>query len=606
MADYTVDMRDIHFNLYEALDLEGLSRFPRYGEFNRELYDMVLEEARKFAVSVLAPRNGDWDREGCSFADGKVTTPTGMVDAYRQFCEGGWMAPSAPIEAGGQGMPRMMTLAVNDMFCGASPAFLIYPGLTAAAADLIHHFAPDHAELLVPLLNAGTWAGTMCLTEPGAGTAVGDSRTIATPIEKGRTYAVEGSKLFISGGDQDMTDNIIHLVLARTPDAEPGVRGLSLFIVPKFRYDEAGTIGEFNHVVTGNIEHKMGIHGCSTCLLNFGDGGESIGYLVGNEGDGIRVMFHMMNEARNAVGLQSMATSAASYQAALAYAKERVQGVAWDKMKDPNAPRVEIIEHPDVRRNLMLMKAKVEAMRALTYRIAYYDDLAKNSDEAEKYQNFCDLLTPVVKAHNSDTCFEVCTTGIQVLGGYGYCGEYPLEQYARDAKIFSIYEGANGIQALDLMGRKLTKSSGMLFMTFMGEVTDLVDVAKEVGSLGPEVELVQKAQQALVETTMRLGQAGMMGDRLTPVLNATPYLAMFGDTVYGVLLLHQAAIAQKKLDEIVDGGDVDAACESSEAARFYFNKVQTARFFVHELLPAVHARAASIADGHKTVIDVKL
>ena len=606
-GEYNVDMRDIHFNLYEVLDTEGLSKYPAYEELNKELYDMVLEEARKFAVTAMAPKNADWDKEGCTLEDGKVTTPEGLVEVYQQFCEGGWLAPSAPIDLGGQGLPRVLALAVMDMMCGACPAFLIYPGLTVAAADLIHHFVKDDfTEWLVPKMNYGEWAGTMCLTEPGAGTAVGDCATKANPRGDG-TYAVEGAKLFISGGDQDMTENILHLVLAKTPDAEPGVRGLSLFLVPKFRFDAEGNMGEFNHVGTGNIEHKMGIHACSTCLLNFGDGGECVGTMIGNDGDGIRIMFHMMNEARTAVGLQSMAVAAASYQAALAYAKERVQGVSFENMKDANASRVAIIEHPDIRRNLMLMKSKVEAMRALTYRVGYYDELSRLSDDKDKYQNFCDLLTPIVKAHNSDLCFDVASTGIQVLGGYGYCGEYPLEQYARDAKIFSIYEGANGIQALDLMGRKLTKASGMLFMTFMGEMTDLIQEGKAVASLSDETALVEKAQQALVETTMKLGQAGMMGDKLTPVLNATPYLAMFGDTLFGVLLLQQAAIAQQRLDELVvnDGGTVDDLCERSDMARYYFNKVVTARFFIHELLPAVHARAASIGDGDKSAIEVK-
>ena len=608
-GDFSIDMRDIHFNLYEVLDLEGMSSFPKYAEYNRELYDMVLEEARKFAVTALAPANIEWDKIGCKLEDGVVVTPPGLADVYWQFCEGGWVAPSSDIEMGGQGLPRMMTLSVLDMFCGANLAFLIYPGLTVAAADLIQHFCPEElSQLLVPTMLSGQWAGTMCLTEPGAGTAVGDCRTMATPTGDGKTYSIEGTKLFISGGDQDVTENIIHLVLARTPDAPPGIKGISLFVVPKMRYDDGGAVTGPNDVTCGGVEHKMGIHACSTCLLNFGDKGECEGILVGNEGDGIRVMFHMMNEARNAVGIQALGLASAAYQSALAYAKDRVQGVAFDNMKDPEAERVAIIEHPDIRRNLMLMKAKVEAMRALSYRIAYYDDLACNSDDADRFEGFCDLLTPIVKAHNSDLAFEACATGIQVLGGYGYCGEYPLEQYCRDAKILSIYEGANGIQALDLIGRKLTQKSGMLFLGFMGEVADLIDQARAVPALADEVALVEKARDALVETTMRLGQQGMMGDKLTPVLNATPYLAMFGDTVFGVLLLQQAAVAQQKLDAMVaeSGDDVDGLCEKNEVARFYFNKVATAQFFVHELLPVVHARAASIADGHKSAMDAKL
>jgi alkylation response protein AidB-like acyl-CoA dehydrogenase len=600
-------MRDIQFNLYEVLDLEGLSNYPKYAEYNRELYDMVLEEARKFAVTALAPKNAEWDKEGCRLEDGQVITPTGMKAIYEQYCEGGWIAPSADLEVGGQGLPRLMTLATIEMFCGANPAFLIYPGLTGAAADLIQHFAPEDAELLLPLMNAGSWAGTMCLTEPGAGTAVGDCATKAVPTGDGKTYKIEGTKLFISGGDQDFTDNIIHLVLAKTPDAAPGAKGLSLFIVPKVRYDEAGNLGEANDVTTGGLEHKMGIHACSTCLLNFGTNGECLGTIVGNEGDGIRVMFHMMNEARNAVGVQSMAVGSAAYQASLAYAKERVQGVAWDKMKDPDAPRVAIVEHPDIRRNLLAMKCRVEAMRALTYRVAYYDDLAQHADDADRYKALCDILTPVVKARNSDVCYDVCTYGIQILGGYGYCGEYPLEQAARDAKIFSLYEGSNGIQALDLVGRKLTTKSGMLFMGFLGEITGLLEEAKAVDGLAAEIKLVEEARDKLAETTMRMGQAGMMGDRELPVMVATPYLEMFGDVVYGVLLVHQGAIAQKLLDAAVaDAGcSVDELCAKNEAAKYYFNKVISAQFFTHEVLPNIHARAAAIADGNRATIHAK-
>jgi len=606
-SDFIADMRDIQFNLYEILGLEGLSQFPKYAEYNRELYDMVLEEARKFATTVLAPKNAEWDKEGCTLADGVVTTPTGLKDVYTQYCEGGWVSPSADIEIGGQGLPRQIQLATIEMFCGANPAFVIYPGLTAAAADLLQHFAPEEATRLLPNMLTGVWAGTMCLTEPGAGTAVGDAATKAFPEGDGKTYKIEGTKLFISGGDQDITENIIHLVLAKTPDAAPGAKGLSLFVVPKVRIDDNGNLTESNDVECGSIEHKMGMHGCSTALLNFGSNGECLGTIIGNEGDGIRIMFHMMNEARNAVGAQALAVASAANQSALAYAKERVQGVAWDKMKDPNAERVAIIEHPDVRRNLMMMKARVEAMRALTYRVAYYDDMIQNSEDKDKYQNLCDLLTPVVKAHNSDMCDDVCRVGIQVLGGYGFCGEYPLEQAARDSKIFTIWEGANGIQALDLLGRKLTMKSGMLFMSFLGEFTELIEDAKSVDGLKDEVTLVEKSRDKLAEVTMRLGQAGMMGDRELPVLVATNYLGLFGDVTYGVLLLQQAGVAQRKLDELVAeaGCSVDELCDKNEAARYYFNKVATARFFTHELLPMVYARAMAIEDGDRAALHAK-
>ena len=495
MADYLVDFRDVQFVLYEMLGVDKLCEREKYQDFNKEIMDMVLEQGLKFSKEILAPINDVADKEGCKFEDGKVSMPQCFHDAYKQYCEGGWAGISSSPDFGGQGMPSAIGIAVAEFFIGSCCSFGMTPGLSRGSAGLIESFGSDELKAIYcEKMYTGEWAGTMCLTEPQAGSAVGDLKTTAK--KKGDDWIINGTKSFITSGDHDLTENIIHLVLARTEGAPAGIKGISLFVVPKFRVNDDGSLGELNDVVCGNIEHKMGIHASSTCTLNFGDNDACVGYLVGEECAGIKCMFQLMNEARIGVGMQGMGQAGAVYMGALAYAKERIQGVEITEMRNVDAPRVPIIDHPDIRRMLMLMKAYTEGCRALLYQTAYYVDLAETAaDEEEKegYEMMIDLLTPICKAYSTDVAFRVSEWGIQVLGGYGYCSEYPMEQYMRDIKILSIYEGTNGIQALDLLGRKIAMKGGMLFMKYVMELNDFIEANKEHARVGASVAAFEKA-----------------------------------------------------------------------------------------------------------------
>lgn len=595
------DLRDMRFVIYEQLDVLSMSRIPLYADFNRELYDMVLDEAARFARETLYPINGKGDRAGCKLEGGKVTTPPGYREAWQAFRESGWVSPGTPQEYGGQGLPAPVALAVGEIFSAAATAFAMYPGLARAAADLLIHAGDGWMRsTVVSRLISGEWGGTMCLTEPQAGSAVGDNRTQARPIGEGK-YLVEGTKMFISAGDHDLTDNIIHLVLARTPEAPPGIKGLSLFLVPKFRFDpESGALGEPNDVVCSGIEHKMGINGNATCVLNFGDTGNCQGWLIGEEGQGIQIMFHMMNEARIGVGLQGLAVGGVAYRFALAYARDRVQGTRIEDLKDALAPRVAIIEHPDVRRMLLWMKAHAEGIRSLLYTTAMYHDLSMNGPEAERegYKQLVELLTPICKAHSSDVGFEITEQAVQVFGGYGYCGEYPVEQYLRDSKIFSIYEGTNGIQALDLLGRKVAMGGGILLMRYMQEINEILEAARARPGLSGEIGDVEKARDLLGATTFQLAGFGAAGDRAYPVLQATPYLNLFGTVVLAMELLKQATVADRALEA---GG----ASLADADARFYRDKVRTARFYIKTVLPKARAFAKLIESGDRSPIEAE-
>jgi hypothetical protein len=614
MAEYLDDLRDVQFVLYEQLGVDKLCEYEKYAEFSKEVFDMVLEQGLKLAKDEIAPLNEVADRVGAQFQDGAVTLPKEFQGPYKTYCEGGWIGVSSDPEWGGQGLPRVVGMATGEFFTGACLAFMMTPSLTHGAAEMFEAFASDELKnLYVEKMYAGQWAGTMCLTEPQAGSAVGDVKTMA--VKDGDVYKITGTKIFISSGDHDLTENIIHGVLARTPDAPPGIKGISLFLVPKIRVHADGTLGEPNDVRCGNIEHKMGIHGSSTCTLNFGDEGNCIGYLVGEENKGIVYMFQMMNGARINVGLQGSALGAAAYQQALSYAKERIQGVDVRSMKDPQAPRVPIIEHPDVRRMLLFGKSITEATRALLMKTAYYADLAEvtqDDAEREKAAGYVDLFTPLCKSYSSDMGFEVCIQSMQVLGGYGYCQEYPVEQYARDAKIASIYEGTNGIQAMDLIGRKLGMKGGILYMNFLNDLNAFLEANRSHEKLGKYFENLAAAKDALAGVTEVFMTKSMSGDALFPVSYAMPYLNSFSEVTCAWLLLEQALIAQKKLDEICaekGAGDpeaVKALVQENDEAKFYAGKLDSMKFFVTQILPNVHARCASVKTEDTTVLDAVL
>ncbi len=609
---FPINLRDIRFVLYEQLGIERLCQFEKFKDFSRETLDMVLEEAAKLASEVLAPLNAPSDKQGCLFAKGRVKVPSGFHDAFQTYSNGGWIAASVPAEAGGQGLPETVGMAAAEMFVGACCSFITYPGLTRGAANLIQSFGtPEQKKLYLEKMYSGRWTGTMCITEPQAGSFVGDIKT--TAIKDGAHYRIKGTKIFITAGEQDLTENIIHAVLARTENAPEGIKGLSLFIVPKIWVNPDGTLGEPNDVLCSGIEHKMGIKGSSTATLNFGDEEKCQGFILGQEGQGIQLMFQMMNEARLGVGLQGFALGNAAYLYALRYARERIQGVEVDNLKDPHAPRVAIIRHPDVRRMLITMKAYTEGLRALIYRIGYYLDMAKATShppEKEFCENMIDLLTPVCKAYATDMAFRITEWSIQIHGGYGYCGEYPVEQFCRDVKITSIYEGTNGIQALDLVGRKLSLKKGALFLGWLKEINDFIEKHKGHPAFGPAVAALDQAKNSLVGVTLHFAKVAAGGDRNYPMLQASPYLEIFGEVELAYLLLDQGIIAMEKLKTIFERAQATTPeaqakiiHEQSEAA-FYSGKIHAAEFFASNILPKVQSTAAVILGGNRSALTI--
>ncbi|MHB8875839.1 MAG: acyl-CoA dehydrogenase [Myxococcaceae bacterium] len=612
MPDFIADVRDVRFALLDQAGLEQLFKLPKYKDLDRATVETILTEAYRFAREQLGPLNAASDKEGCTFdpKTGKVTVPKGFHQAYKLYRENGWLAFTHSPEWGGQGMPYSLGLAANDFFFGACLSFCLKALLGTGAAHLVEVFGSDELKgLYLNKMYAGQWSGTMCLTEPGAGSDVGACRTRAK--KEGSHYLIEGEKIFITYGEHDLAENICHAVLARVEGAAAGTRGLSLFLVPKMRVKPDGSLGEPNDVACTGIEHKMGIHGSPTCSLSFGANGRCHGWLLGEEGKGMRSMFQMMNEARISVGLQGAALANAAYQLSLAYARERKQGKNVSTGKDAF-----IIEHPDVRQMLLSQKSIAEGTRALLLRTAMFFDLAEAStDPAEKakYQGLVEILTPICKAYSTDQGYESITLAIQTLGGYGYLKDYGIEQLARDMKIASIYEGTNGIQALDLVGRKLAARGGADFQNFVGLVSALVETAGSQPRLAPEATLLGQARDALVDATMYFAAKGAEAP-LVPVLNATPYLDLFGQVTVGWLLLEQATLALPKLEALAKAKGVsldDAAalaklCEADEEARFLAGKLHSARFFARRRLAQSRAKAEVLKSGDTSALDVVL
>jgi alkylation response protein AidB-like acyl-CoA dehydrogenase len=596
---YRIDMKDIRFVLFDQFDIDAdLKAITKYAEFDIDTYNSMLDEAEKMATQVLAPINGPGDRQGCSLDKaGNVTTPDGFKEAWAALAEGGWLAVNAEPELGGLGLPASINMAIVEMFSGAATAFQMYPGLTVAAARVVAKFGPEgkNTEVATKMF-AGQWAGTMCLTEANAGSSVGDNRCKATPVDgQPGTYHLVGEKIFISGGDNDFTENIIHLVLARTPGAPNGTKGLSLFLVPKYNFDGSLNIGERNGAFVVGIEHKMGINGSATCTLALGADKPCNGYLLGKEFDGMALMFHMMNEARIGVGVQGVSLSASAYQYALAYAKDRVQGTSIANFKDADAPRVTINQHPDVRRMLMTIKCQTEAMRSFMIRLGHQLDVAEHTDDkkkAEDYMAEVELLVPVLKSHCSDLSFELAATALQVLGGFGYIGEYPVEQVVRDAKITSVYEGTNGIQAMDLLGRKLRMKGGALFMTWMQNSQKLCGKAAESG-FEKEAEAINKSIQSVGGAAMHLGGLGMQGRLDGAMLQAVPFQRMLGTVQLAIESLHQAMVAKK----LIDGGRDDEHLRG---------KLLNLKFYVANILPQAVALGKAVQSGDDSCLDPAL
>jgi alkylation response protein AidB-like acyl-CoA dehydrogenase len=591
---FTFDTEDLSFTLFEQLRVhERLVECPRYAEFDRDTYETTIQEAYKFAREVVAPLNQNGDREGCKLdADGNVTTPTGYKRAWQLMREGGWTAPRAEPELGGSGMPSVIGGLLSEVMSGACMAFQMYIGLSAAAARMILTYAPEKlARPVAEKLFSGTWSGTMCLTEAGAGSSVGDNRTRARPSEEshpelGPVWLLEGEKIFITGGDTDFVENLCHLVLARTPGSPEGTKGLSLFLVPKFWFDpDTLALGERNGAHVLKLEHKMGINGSATCVLGLGARGICKGWMVGKEREGIRMMFDMMNEARVGVGFQGLAAGSAAFQYSRHYVHERIQGTPLKHMRDAEAKRVPIVQHPDVRRMLMNQKVLVESMRAVAYRLTLLGDLADDHpDEAtrKKIQRRVDLLVPIVKSMCTDLGFDVAVTAVQIFGGYGFTSEFPVEQLVRDAKIQSIYEGTNGIQALDLLGRKLRMEGGRLFMEWMQDAKAEVAAALAEG-FSRQAEALGGAIDAVAATAMHIAGVGQK-DIDAAMVHAVPFMQALGYVVLAQEALDQARVAKRLID-------------AQGKTNLLEGKLLNLDHFVATYLPHVIATSKSIRQG---------
>jgi len=607
-----VDERDVKFVLYEQLRVEELCRYPLFADFSAEYFDMAIEQAEKLAENEFYPANKPGDEQGCRFDNGKVKVPDAYHEPYRLYKEGGWLAMCDPPEVGGQGFPTVVANACTELFAAANWSLLMYPGLTHGAARLLESYGtPELREKYMYNMFSGEWGGTMCLTEAGAGSDVGSLVAKAVRRPDG-AYNITGQKIFISSGMHDLTENIVHMVLARIEGAPRGTKGISIFMTPLKRVDENGELVD-NDVTCGRIEEKTGIHGSATCVLNFGENDDCVGYLMGEENKGMRIMFDMMNDARLFVGMQGLAHASAAYLHALQYAKERVQGSRVEHMRDADAPRVPIIEHPDVRRMLLFMKSSTEGMRALMYLAAYCIDrarVAESDEEKELFQGYVDLLIPVCKSVGSDLGFRVCETAVQVYGGYGYTREYPVEQFLRDCKIASLYEGTNAIQALDLVGRKLSMKRGRLFKNAMEATRQVLARLKHNFGLRELIAIYEEAEESLVQVTKFFALKGMSDEFQVPVLYAKPYLDLFGDVAMGFLLLWQAHLADRRLQEIYK--DHNAATEearkellkSNRSAAFYYGKIASARFFIHQNLTLAGGKARAIMNNDKSALEI--
>lgn len=605
-TEFTADVRDIRFVLHEQLEaMAAVSQHERYADCDVELADNLIDEGYKLCREVLWPINLSGDEQGCSLdSEGNVTTPEGYAAAWKIVSEGGWHGFHGDPEYGGMGMPSCLDAVMGELWTGAAVAFSMYGGLSRGVAHVMSEYGPEDIRTLVceKIFN-GEWNGTMCLTEPGAGSDVGANRTKAVPVA-GRPgfYELTGEKIFISCGDAEFTENTVHLVLARVPGAPEGTRGLSIFLVSKYNWTDDGGLGARNGAYVEKIEHKMGISGSATCAISFGARGRCVGRLLGEEGQGLKIMFHMMNEARLEVAVQGLGGAATAYELSKAYAKERIQGVDITEHDKEGAKDVAIIRHPDVRRNLMWQRVHVETMRSLVYKTALRIDHAhclEDKDAKREAKGYVELMTPVLKAYCSDKGFDSAVIGLQVLGGYGYIKEYPLEQVVRDTKIASIYEGTNGIQAMDLLGRKMAKGSGVLFMNWLNEINAELDRCRELDELSDALTAVEKARDSLGASAMHLGGLGMQGQVRDAMLQATPFLDQFGCVALGVEAMEQARVALTRLRQ---GGD----SLSDRDVAFYKGKVLNAKFYAANVLPRSIAVGKSIRLGDTSCLDDSL
>lgn len=585
MPGYRAPIEDMRFVLHELFDCGEIALLPGHEGFSAELLDRVLEQGARFCEEVLFPLNQSGDVEGCSYENGVVRTPSGFKAAYTAFCADGWNAMAASPEYGGGGMPAAAASLAQEMLCSANMAFGLYPGLTHGAyLALSEHGSAEQKRDYLPNMVSGKWSGTMCLTEPHCGTDLGMLRTRAAPNDDG-SYSITGEKIFISAGEHDLAENIVHLVLARLPDAPPGVKGISLFVLPKFLPNEDGSPGARNGVTCTGIEHKMGLRASATCALSFE---AAKAWLVGPPNKGLAAMFTMMNSERFSVGLQGLGIAEVAYQNALAYARERLQGRALTGAKFPAQPADPIIVHPDVRRMLLTMRAYVEGCRALAAWVAREIDAMQHAEDAEAREagaEFIALMTPIVKALFTDLGFEVASLAVQCFGGHGYIRDNGVEQYLRDARIAMLYEGTNGIQALDLVGRKLPQDGGRLMTRFLDPVIGFIEDHTGDEGLEAFVPPLQAALETLQLATGQIMEAAMENPDEAGAA-ATEYLRLFGLTALAFMWAKTAAVAAPKADEA-----------------FYKTKLDTGRFYMERILPQCEALLKAIQAGAKTMME---
>ena len=589
MTTYQAPVRDFQFVLHEMLQMDRYANLPGFEEATPDLIDAILEEGGKFMSEVIHPLNQVGDAEGCTFKDGDVATPSGFKEAYDAYCEAGWGGLTADPEFGGQGLPYVLGLVMTEMICSANMAFAMYPGLTAGAYEAILHWgSQEQKETYLPNMVSGEWSGTMNLTEPHCGTDLGLMRTKAEPQDDG-SYAITGTKIFISAGEHDLSQNIIHLVLAKIPGGPEGIRGVSLFIVPKFMVNEDGSVGERNGVACGSIEEKMGIHGNSTCVLNYDN---AKGWLLGDAHKGMRAMFTMMNAARLAVGVQGLSLSEVAYQNAVTYANDRRQGRALSGVAEPDEAADPIIVHPDVRRMLLTARAFNEGARALALWTGLQIDIAeKHPDEDERKfaDEFAALITPVIKSYFTDAGFANTVGSMQCFGGHGYIKEAGMEQFVRDARITQIYEGANGIQALDLVGRKLPQNMGRLLRRFFHPVDEFVQANAANKELADFVMPLAKGFARLQMATQHVAMEGLR-DPNEAGAASSDYLKLFALVALGFMWARMAKTAQEKL------------AEGTDDAAFYERKLATGRFFMARIMPETAALVQQATAGAETLM----
>ena len=583
MAPKLTDQRDIDFVLYEQFQVDTFLTSDKYKAFNKKMFDMVVKEAKNLAVKEIFPTYTQCDKEGVSFENGLVKVPECLRKPHKLLVEGEWGALTEDPEYGGQGLPFTIAQAAMEYLTGANYILTTYPILGHGAGKMIDLFGTrEQKDLFLEKLYTGIWGGTMLLTEPGAGSDVGALTTCAKKLDDG-TYEIIGSKIFITNGEQNLTDNIIHPVLARIEGAPAGTKGISLFIVPKIWVNEDGTLGEPNDVICTGVEEKMGLHGSPTCSISLGSKGKCRGFLLGKPNRGMEIMFHMMNEVRLEVGTQAFTSASLAYLHALDYAKQRLQGRSIENLGDHGAKQVPIIRHPDVKRMLLKMKSYVEGMRSLIYYIAFcFDKKETATDEKETmhYSNLVEILTPVVKAYSSEKGFDVCVEAMQVFGGYGYTREYPVEQMVRDCKIASIYEGANGIQAMDFLGRKIAGNKGLMLDSLINEIKATILTAKAHDNLK---ELAIKLESALIlfETTCKNTSNAIFSKHMASAFAcAHPLLEASGDIIMAWMLLWRAFIADKKLD--------------TKESAFYQGKIKAAQFFITTIIPVTMGKLTAI------------